>query len=197
MDIIWLILLIDLLFWSVVLAAGWWIIKKLNKPLNLKNNLPIKPLVLLLIIASVIGGALVWKRKVPLISTAIPTPTPYKTYPSILNFNFYPSHEIKKQRFGPGSYNTEGYVVKMFTCPPCPTRVLCKPCMGENIVISEESKILTDYSSLTDNELIIFAQNPKQFQLGKKYQFSIQIIKNKRTTFDPVNDIELLGYKGV
>lgn len=148
-----------------------------------------------LIIAPVIGGGVVWKGKISSIPAVILTPSPYKTYPSILIFNFYSIHEIKQQRLGPGSYNTEGYVVKIFTCPPCPTGALCKPCMGESIVISEESKILTDYSSLSDKELIIFVKNPGQFQLGKKYQFSIKIVKDKRMTFEPTNDVRLIGYQ--
>ncbi|MFH0791739.1 MAG: hypothetical protein V1905_00800 [bacterium] len=35
------------------------------------------------------------------------------TYPQASNFAFYPIHEIKLNKFNSGTYNTEGYVVKI------------------------------------------------------------------------------------
>lgn len=115
-----------------------------------------------------------------------------RTYPTISDFDFYPIHEIKQGNFTSGTYNTEGFVVKIYTCPPCPKEALCKPCMRDNIVISKDNKILETYS-LTENELIVFVENPKQFKLGKKYRFSIKILDYK-STGEPINDIELVGY---
>lgn len=94
---------------------------------------------------------------------------------------------------GPGNYSTEGFVVKKYTCPPCPQDMLCKPCMRDNIVISENDDLVQGYD-LTENELIIFTNEVNQFQLGKKYTFYIQIT-GLRSTSEPVNDVELLGYK--
>jgi len=117
-----------------------------------------------------------------------------KAYTSISNFDFYSIHELKQKNVSEGSYNTEGYVVKIYTCPPCPKYALCKMCMGNNIVISEENKILETYS-LAEKDLIIFTSlsNLKQFELGKKYNFSINITKYKSTR-EPLNDIKLIGY---
>ena len=122
------------------------------------------------------------------------TQTDVKTYPSISNFDFYSIHEIKQNNISEGSYNTEGYVVKIYTCPPCPKDALCKMCMEPNIVISEDNKMLDTYS-LTEKELLIFTShsNPKQFKLGKIYQFSINITPLK-STGKSLNDIRLLGY---
>ena len=120
------------------------------------------------------------------------TQTDVKTYPSISNFYFYSIHDLKQNNFSEGSYNTEGYVVKIYTCPPCPKGALCKMCMEPNIVISEENKLLDIYS-LTEKELLIFTSNSKQFELGKKYRFSINITAHK-STGEPLNDIRLLGY---
>jgi len=116
-----------------------------------------------------------------------------RSYPKISNFDFYQIHEIKQNNFTSGNFNTEGYVVKIYTCPPCPKGALCKPCMRDNIVISKNNKQLDAYY-LTENELIIFVNNPKQFELGKKYNFSIKILDYK-STGEPINDIELVGYE--
>ena len=107
----------------------------------------------------------------------------------------YPSitiHELKETNPVSGNFNVEGYVVKIYTCPPCPKGAACKPCMGDNIEISENNKLLDTYS-LSDTELIIFSNNPKQFELGKKYKFSIKILDDK-STGESINDIELIGY---
>lgn len=114
------------------------------------------------------------------------------TYPQISNYTFYPIHEIKQNKFSSGTYNTEGYVVKIYTCPPCPRGAQCKPCMRDNVVISENNQILETYT-LSDKEMVLFANNPKQFELGKKYKFSIKILDHK-STGEPINDVEVVGY---
>jgi|GEM_PF-1485446 hypothetical protein len=114
------------------------------------------------------------------------------TYPQISNYTFYPIHEIKQNKFSSGTYNTEGYVVKIYTCPPCPKGAQCKPCMRDNIVISKINKLIETYT-LSDNEMILFANNPKQFELGKKYKFSVKILDYKSTN-EPINDVEIIGY---
>ena len=114
------------------------------------------------------------------------------TYPQTSNFAFYPIHEIKSNKFNSGTYNTEGYVVKIYTCPPCPKGAQCKMCMRDNIVISENNKLLEAYS-LSDKEMILFANSPKQFELGKKYKFSINILDYK-STGEQINDVEIVGY---
>lgn len=112
--------------------------------------------------------------------------------PSISNSAFYSIHEIKLNTFNSGTYNTEGYVIKQFTCGRCPPGAQCKVCMGNNIVISENN-ILLDTYTLTDTELILFTNIPSQFELGKKYKFSINIL-DKKSTGEPINDIELVSY---
>ena len=102
-------------------------------------------------------------------------------------------HELKEIGPNSGNFIIGGYVVKIYTCPPCLRGELCKPCMKNNIVISEDNKILETYS-LTAKELIVFIDDPRQFELGKKYRFSIKILK-QNSTGEPVNDIELLNYE--
>ena len=114
------------------------------------------------------------------------------SYPQSSNFAFYPIPEIKLNKFNSGTYNAEVYVVKIYMCPPCPKGAQCKPCMRDNIVISENNQLLETYS-LSGKEMILFANNSNQFELGKKYQFSIKILDYK-STGEPINDVEIVGY---
>jgi len=114
---------------------------------------------------------------------------------SVPDYNFYIISWIKAKNFSSGNYNTEGYVVKIYTCPLCPEGALCKTCMQPNIVISENNVLLESYA-LTEKEMIIFIgdSDPNQLKLGSKYKFSLQIT-NENTTGEPINDVELIGYE--
>lgn len=116
-----------------------------------------------------------------------------KTYPSLQNFDFYSVSDIKQKNLASGTYNTEGYVYKRFECLPCPQGAQCKPCMKDHIVVSENNKPTKTYI-VTDTEIIVFVNKSKQFGLGKKYRFSIKLLDYK-TTNEPINDIELIGYQ--
>lgn len=87
---------------------------------------------------------------------------------------FYSIHEINKMK--PGStYTTEGYVVYKYECPPCVPPNECKPCMGENVVISEKNNNLENYNGVGETELIIYAENTDKLELVKKYYFIVSI----------------------
>ena len=116
-----------------------------------------------------------------------------RTYPNSIPTNqIITIHQLKQINQTSGNFNVEGYVVKIFTCPPCPKGAFCKPCMRPNIVISEHNQLLETYS-LTETELILLANNPQQFALSKKYKFSIKI-SDSRSTNEAINDIDLVGY---
>ena len=73
------------------------------------------------------------------------------------------------------TYNVGGYVSYIYTCPPCPKDAECKPCMGNNIIISEADKRLEDYYSLSDSDIVVFVDEPNQLKLGGLYEFSLII----------------------
>ncbi len=128
--------------------------------------------------------------------SALPSASAEDKYAEIKADKFLKIQEIRAQKPAPGIYETEGFVAKSYSCPPCPPNAQCKPCMrGNNIVISEENKSLDTYD-LTDREIIVFTQETKTFEKGKKYLFKIRITE-KKTTSEAVNDIELLGFKSV
>ena len=120
--------------------------------------------------------------------------TPEPTFPPAQNFEFTTISDLKEKRPDSGSFDIEGYVAKIFSCPPCPAGAACMPCMEENIVISERAVTVEAYTALTRSELILFVQNPERlFMIGEKYQFSIRV-RDERTTDEPINDLELVGY---
>lgn len=122
----------------------------------------------------------------------LPKTTTLKSYPSSSTNPLYSISDFKQSGHNSGNFNIEGYVVNIYTCPPCPKGAQCSICMKKNILVSENNKILETHD-LTENDLIIFTDNPKQFELGKKYRFSIKIL-NYKTTLGPLNDLELIGY---
>ena len=120
-----------------------------------------------------------------------PTSPPY---PPSQNFELITIQELKERNPDSGFFDVEGYVAKIFSCPPCPAGAECMPCMPENIVISEQLKTIEAYPSITSSEMLVFVQNPQQlFTLGEHYRFSIRV-RDFRTTDEPLNDVELVGY---
>ena len=142
-------------------------------------------IILILGIISFIGGYLVYVQ-------LSQNEERQRTYPPASNYDSFTISQLKEMNAPSGNFNTEGHIVKIYTCPSCPLGAMCKPCMGNNIVISEENKLIEGYS-LSDKDIILFANNPKQFELGKKYTFSIEIL-GRKTTGDSLNDIEIIGY---
>ena len=116
-------------------------------------------------------------------------------YPPSSNYAFLPIHELKQRDHPSGSsYNTEGYVARIYACPPCPLGAACAPCMEEHIVISEQSRTL-EPGPPTDLDLVVFVKYSEQFTLGQKYTFSIQIREYSVITFPgQIDAIELVGY---
>lgn len=102
--------------------------------------------------------------------------------------------QIKAQKPPEGIFVTRGFIAKIYVCPPCPKGRFCKPCMPNNIVISENKKRLETFD-LTNRELVIFTKDAaKKLVKGKQYSFTVKIT-NRRSTSEPLNDVELIGYK--
>ena len=107
--------------------------------------------------------------------------------------NFYSIWDLNKNNFSSGTYTTEGYVVKIYQCPVCREKELCKPCMGNNIIISEKNKLLNSYK-VGFSELIIFSDDVSQFKLGEKYRFLFQMLDAK-TTSQITNNVKLVYFE--
>lgn len=101
--------------------------------------------------------------------------------------------ELNSEKQDKGIFETRGFVAKIYTCPPCPADAQCKPCMVDNIVISEEKKNLETYD-LSKKEMIIFTDKSKDFEKGTEYKFKIEI-SDKKTTGSNLNDARLIDAK--
>lgn len=116
-----------------------------------------------------------------------------KTQKRLLPNNFLSISAINQKKLSFGIYETVGYVVKVYRCPPCPEGALCKPCIGNYIVVSQE-KIEFDLHQVTDKQVIIFVDENTEFLIGKRYRFLVRILDVK-TTDQAANNIQLIYSK--
>ena len=113
---------------------------------------------------------------------------------------FYTISEINQADLSPGLYNTEGYVIFISTCPPCPEGAVCETCLIDHLFISEtdQPSNLTG-SKIRKTDLVLFADNVTQFKVGEKYKFTIRI--PRAYVFDATsmksysNRFQIVGYK--
>jgi hypothetical protein len=87
-------------------------------------------------------------------------------------------HEYRALSTPAGQYIVEGYVVKTYTCPPCPPQDQCKPCMRNHILLSDNTELLTSYS-VTDNYILLYTEDALQFTLKGRYEFTIEAIPSR------------------
>ena len=113
---------------------------------------------------------------------------------------FYSISEINQANLSQGQYNTEGYVIFISSCPPCPKGAVCETCLIDRLFISEtdQQSTLTG-SKIRKIDLILFADDLKQFKVGEKYKFSIRI--PRAYSFDATymtsysNRYQIIGHK--
>lgn len=91
-----------------------------------------------------------------------------------------------------GSLTVTGYAAKILTCPPCPPGAVCKPCMGDNIVLSDEKTPITSYQDLGPRAMVIFGETADivRLRLGERYRISVEVRGTHRTSA-PYNDLWL------
>jgi hypothetical protein len=77
-----------------------------------------------------------------------------------------------------GQYLVKGYVVKTYTCPPCPAQDQCKPCMRNHILLSDNTELLTSYP-LRDNYILLYTDDASSFTLKGRYEFTIEAIPGR------------------
>jgi len=104
---------------------------------------------------------------------------------------FYRIHDLRGKNLPPGLYRTEGFVAKIYSCPPCPAGARCGPCMRSNIVLSEKKKSLESYA-LGSEDVIVFVSSSARFELGQKVAAMVRLT-GSRSTGEPLNDLELVS----
>jgi hypothetical protein len=100
--------------------------------------------------------------------------------------------EVVAQHPVEGAFTVTGYAAKVLTCPPCPPGALCKPCMGDNVVLSDDKTPITSYQNLGPREMIIFGESADitRMHVGERYRVSVEVRGTHRTS-EPYNDLWL------
>jgi len=119
----------------------------------------------------------------------------YVVYPASSDAPTATIHELNDKRVPLSTYTVEGYTVKLYDCPPCPRGAMCKPCMGNNIVLSENKLPIETYDNLSSTDLIVFVDRAKQFDVGAKYRMTVKVSEHSTTGIgSSLNDVELVGF---
>lgn len=104
----------------------------------------------------------------------------------------YQIGELNKISHKDEVYYIEGYVAKVYECPPCEKGSVCKPCMPANMVVSSSKKEMSSYSDVTNEDIIIYTNDiRKVFSVGEKYKFLIKMYDHSGTSH---NAAKLLEY---
>jgi len=104
--------------------------------------------------------------------------------PPLLTFD-----DLQKNDSIEGSFSIVGYVIDVYKCPPCQAGAMCKPCIGDNIVVTDN---IAEKDPARIKRLRIFTDKPEQFELKKQYQFTVRV-RGKIPKGQPIHDAELVS----
>jgi predicted NAD-dependent protein-ADP-ribosyltransferase YbiA (DUF1768 family) len=97
--------------------------------------------------------------------------------------------DLQKNDGVEGPFRIVGYVIDFFKCQPCPPRAMCKPCVGDHIVVVEA---LEEKDPARVKGLWIFADKPDKFELRKKYSFTVKP-RGKIAKGQPIRNLDLIA----
>ena len=92
-----------------------------------------------------------------------------------------------------GPFRIEGYVIDIYKCPPCPPQAMCKPCIPDNIVVTDN---IDEKDVSRIKRLRISTDKPEQFELKKKYTFTVKV-KGKAPPGHAIQDVDLISFEPV
>jgi len=90
-----------------------------------------------------------------------------------------------------GPFRIAAYVLDIYKCPPCPPPNQCKPCIPDNVVVTDDIDA-GDLSKI--NRLRIYTDKPDAFELKKKYVFTVKI-KGAQIEGRAIDSVELVGFE--
>ena len=108
--------------------------------------------------------------------------------PPLITFN-----DLQRSDSIAGPFRIKGYVIDIYKCPPCPPQAMCKPCLPDNIVVTNN----VDEQDLSKvKRLRISTEKPEQFELKKKYSFTVRA-RGKTTPDHPLEEVALITFEPV
>jgi len=99
----------------------------------------------------------------------------YETLKEQPEFRFYSISGINVMAKTAGTIQTEGYVVFISVCPPCPENAVCVPCQAPYVIISEHNKEIQYPDQMLATELSVNTNFKEGLKLGKKYRFTLTV----------------------
>ena len=101
--------------------------------------------------------------------------------------------DLQKNDAIAGPFRIAGYVIDSYKCPPCPAGAMCKPCIGDHIVVTDN---LDEKDAALVKRLKIFTDKPEQFELKKKYIFTVKV-RGRILRGQPIHDVDLVSFAAV
>ncbi len=109
-----------------------------------------------------------------------------QTPPPRLTFN-----DLKKNDSIKGTFIVVAFVIQTYKCPPCPPNAMCKPCVGDHIVVTEN---LDEKDPARIQRLRIYTDKPEQFELKKRYSFTVRT-RGKTAPGHPLEEADLISFE--
>jgi hypothetical protein len=76
-----------------------------------------------------------------------------------------------------GVYILTAYLDEVDVCQPCPPRALCKPCIGDHVVLSDAARAPQTPKPAGAQSLMVFATpaDIAKLQSGRRYRFQVEV----------------------
>ena len=107
--------------------------------------------------------------------------------PPIITFNDLNRDDLA------GPFKIKGFVIDSYKCPPCPPGAMCKPCIGNHVVITDN---LDEKDPALSKRLWVFTDKPEQFEVKKQYLFVVKV-RGKLRPGRAIEQVELISSEPV
>ncbi|HMG76852.1 MAG TPA: hypothetical protein VK582_25495 [Pyrinomonadaceae bacterium] len=101
--------------------------------------------------------------------------------------------ELKRNDSIKGEFIVVALVIQTYKCPPCPPKAMCKPCLGDHIVVTDN---VDEKDPSRIQRLRISTDKPEQFELKKKYSFTVRV-RGKTAPGHPLEEVDLISFEPV
>ncbi len=101
--------------------------------------------------------------------------------------------DLKRNDSIKGTFIVVAFVIQTYKCPPCPPNAMCKPCLGDHIVVTDK---VDEKDPARIQRLRIFTDKPEQFELKKKYSFTVRT-RGKTAPDHPLEEVDLISFEPV
>ena len=93
-----------------------------------------------------------------------------------------------------GRLTITGYVARIYLCPSCPSGAVCKPCVGDHVVLSDDRHALGPGDDLGAADVLIAGERAavQRLHAGARYDVEVEV-QPTRGGGRAINDLKLIG----